>query len=78
MAYIVRTPVTSTSHALGRNASLIMLMLVQTLHPWFCWTEVQHWIAVASSCCSDTNWSRMTPMRAIWIIRGPGTWVASA
>ena len=33
IAYIVSTPVTSTSHALGMSFSLIMLMIVQKLKP---------------------------------------------
>jgi hypothetical protein len=47
-AYIVSTPVTSTSQALGRKFSLIMLIEVQTLQPWLACKEVQHWMAVAS------------------------------
>ena len=53
MAYMVSTPVTSTSQALGMNFSLIMLISVQTLQPKFCCTEVQHWMAVASSALAS-------------------------
>ena len=62
---MVSTPVTSTSQALGMNFSLIMLMSVQTLQPKFCCTEVQHWMAVASSALASIQSVSTTPSLAI-------------
>ena len=73
MAYIVSTPVTSTSHALGMNRSLIMLISVHTLQPKFCCTDVQHWIAVASSALASIHRDSTTPSLAICVSFSSGT-----
>ncbi len=73
MAYIVSTPVTSTSQALGMNFSLIMLISVQTLQPKFCCTEVQHWMAVASRWLASIQSVSTTPILAIWTSFSSGT-----
>ena len=63
----------STSQALGIKRSLIMLISVQTLTPKLRWSEVQHWMAVASRSFSSIHSSITTPSFAICTSDGGGT-----
>ena len=51
----------------------MMLISVQTLTPKLRWSEVQHWIAVATRSFLSIQSSMTTPSRAIFTSDGGGT-----
>ena len=70
---IETTPVTSTSQALGRSPSLIMLMTVQGTTPKNSCSAVQHWIADPSSRSASIQSSTTAPSFAIFSNAASGT-----